>query len=537
MTTMFEELKAIILRALPTIDENTVQKLINQLQTSGLESIDDLKYVRQEDIADLLPIIQQRKLLDAFKMETEIITLNLQIEPTATSPGSSVLSSLPCSTPSSVRMSTSTGSSSQENCEPPSLIRKAWTETFQVPWNLMPVEVQTAISEGKRPSPAARRQMVRVLADEMRKYDLNPTRSQCLSVCRSIIHQYPKSFADQRENGQLLGGGYTSLLIQLKTRIENLNRTSSFRQHRTSDLGGKRGPTDIYGCTRFQPDLPPEETNDTVEVKQQKLEDIYGQEGVKGSERSEVKQLMETTFCLQRRHINALPAPAIADVRDKWPYLFTQKGLYAHFELLTDINVLRALEISMEECGKNIVEFFKSKPTNDKVQAVLSENDVELSLRVIQLLMAHFEESIEGLVLFENSFATAADLESMLTLPATPRLLLLGEKTSGRIEHWMVSLEGHIICEGIQPTFLTGLAAVFSTFYNFNLQYQEEAACTLEFIQRRFVGINPERGTKAGRGKVPSKKTGRVIHKKITTVNRNVSTLLRKLVDFEWDFI
>ncbi|KAL6455120.1 hypothetical protein MHYP_G00364390, partial [Metynnis hypsauchen] len=98
----------------------------------------------------------------------------------------------------------------------------------------------------------------------------------------------------------------------------------------------------------------------------------------------------------------------------------------------------------------------------------------------------------------------------------------------------MVSLEGHIICEGIQPTFLTGLAAVFSTFYSFNLQYQEEAACTLEFIQRRFVGINPERGTKAGRGKVPSKKTGKVIHKKITTVNRNVSTLLRKLVDFEW---
>ena len=46
----------------------------------------------------------------------------------------------------------------------------------------------------------------------------------------------------------------------------------------------------------------------------------------------------------------------------------------------------------------------------------------------------------------------------------------------GSIQRWMVSLEGHIICEGIQPTFLTGLAALFATFYNFNLQYQEEAA-------------------------------------------------------------
>ncbi len=33
-------------------------------------------------------------------------------------------------------------------------------------------------------------------------------------------------------------------------------------------------------------------------------------------------------------------------------------------------------------------------------------------------------------------------------------------------------------------TFLTGLAAVFAIYYMLNLQYQEEAACTLEFIQR-----------------------------------------------------
>jgi len=59
-----------------------------------------------------------------------------------------------------------------------------------------------------------------------------------------------------------------------------------------------------------------------------------------------------------------------------------------------------------------------------------------------------------------------------------------GETPGSCIQHWMISLEGHIISEGIQPAFVSGLAAVFSTFYNFNLQYQAEAACTLEFIQR-----------------------------------------------------
>ncbi|KAF3839576.1 hypothetical protein F7725_018293 [Dissostichus mawsoni] len=86
-----------------------------------------------------------------------------------------------------------------------------------------------------------------------------------------------------------------------------------------------------------------------------------------------------------------------------------------------------------------------------------------------------------------------------------------GQVTTGR--RWMITLEGRVIFEGITPTFLTGLAAVFAIYYVFNLQYQEEAACTLEFIQRRFTGINPERGTKAIRGKVVSKKTGVIVQK------------------------
>ncbi|KAG7454044.1 hypothetical protein MATL_G00263970 [Megalops atlanticus] len=87
------------------------------------------------------------------------------------------------------------------------------------------------------------------------------------------------------------------------------------------------------------------------------------------------------------------------------------------------------------------------------------------------------------------------------------------------ITGWMVSTEGRIICEGVQPTFITGLAAVFATFYIINIQYQDEAAQTLEFIQRRFIGINPERGTKASRGKMVSKKTGKMVQKKTQTVN------------------
>ncbi|XP_051526803.1 uncharacterized protein LOC127425148 [Myxocyprinus asiaticus] len=257
----------------------------------------------------------------------------------------------------------------------------------------------------------------------------------------------------------------------MKNRIENLNRASSFRQHRSSGDGLKRGPTDTYGCTRFQPDLPPEETDESVEQKRQRMEDIYHRDGINGSERAKVKQLVESTFCLQRRQINALPAPAITDLREQWPYLFTQKGLYAHFELLTDIKVLRALEIAIEECGRAIVEFFSNKPTNADARAVLSLGpNLELSLCVIQVLMAHFSESLEGLILLANASAMTADVERTLALPATPRLILLvsGETPGSCIHHWMMSLEfvkasSQLFCLGLLLSFLLTTPSIFST--------------------------------------------------------------------------
>ncbi|KAL1254081.1 hypothetical protein QQF64_016310, partial [Cirrhinus molitorella] len=80
-------------------------------------------------------------------------------------------------------------------------------------------------------------------------------------------------------------------------------------------------------------------------------------------------------------------------------------------------------------------------------------------------------------------YATAADVECSLVLPASPRLILLVAGDKATLGGWMISIENNIICEGIMENFITGLAAVFAVYYVFNLQYQEEAAKTLEFLQ------------------------------------------------------
>ncbi|XP_061889582.1 uncharacterized protein LOC133639909 [Entelurus aequoreus] len=109
MSSICEEIKVIILRTLPNLSEDIVQLVISTLKSSGVESKADLKYVEQDEIKDLLPVIQQRKLLEAFKMETTTVVLDLHPLPDdlvhQKSAGGSLSlfsSPLPCSSSSSL---------------------------------------------------------------------------------------------------------------------------------------------------------------------------------------------------------------------------------------------------------------------------------------------------------------------------------------------------------------------------------------------------------------------------------------------------
>lgn len=53
---------------------------------------------------------------------------------------------------------------------------------------------------------------------------------------------------------------------------------------------------------------------------------------------------------------------------------------------------------------------------------------------------------------------------------------------------WLLSIEGHVVM-GPHPFFLHGVAAFFSSYYVFNLEYPAAGSSTLEFIQRYFIKI------------------------------------------------
>lgn len=157
-----------------------------------------------------------------------------------------------------------------------------------------------------------------------------------------------------------------------------------------------------YGCAKWQPELPLANSDDVLEEKRQTLETLYQRYGKSGADRGDVCALMKETYYVQRKHINGTKAPPIKDLKSKWPYLFVKKHIYGHFEELTSIAIHKRLDQAIQEYGKVLVDFLKSKSTNYVVKKVLSSKEEEYRPLVIKLILAHFREDPDGLLLLAN---------------------------------------------------------------------------------------------------------------------------------------
>ncbi|KAI7811510.1 hypothetical protein IRJ41_022071, partial [Triplophysa rosa] len=512
--------KDLVLSFLPGLSHETLTSLLNGLQELGVENKEDLALVQERDLEQYLRPIQCRKLLNGFQ---GLAVGQLDLVPVTSSAHAPSSSNTPCTIPA-------TSPCTQEPVSSPSFqLGRPWHADFQVNWARMPAAIRRAIANKTRPSPGDRKDMVKAVVDQMLEHEPNPTRAICHSVVRSIIRSHPECFADVAKNGDVLGDGCYSLLQQIKTRVEYKNRNNTLGRRRRErrprsevpDEGRamQRGPVDQYGCVRWGPlEIPPGETEASLDGIKRQLLDIYSKEGMSGAERAD--PLMEKTYVIQRRYLNSVPPPTIAVLKEEWPFLFSPRGFFSHFTLLTDIPILTKFREALDRKGNTIMRFCQEVKCHQRVKSVLTcfePEDSEKAACILLLVMAYFKEPKDAIVLEVDTCATATDIKSTITLTSTPRLIVQGNTTRPRA--WMLSLDGEVVV-GPHPDFTTGLCAIFASYYNLNLQYAEDAACTLEFIQRCFLGINPEAGTKSKRHK--------------GQINQQVCTFIRKLIDFEW---
>ncbi len=313
----------------------------------------------------------------------------------------------------------------------PSLIKiqNSWTSQLEIPWDKMPASLSQAMSRGERANPADRRAMVRTVVCAMREHCPNPNRAACIDVAKVIVSKYPLTFADTTVDGEQSGTGYYSLLNQLKTRIKRVNRSNvsdRIRKPRTMTQTGDGSTTtktvrckvDSYGCINWQPKCLPEgETDESLQNRRKTMAAIFQSAGPRVADMPDIDNSMSLTYIYQRHMINTCPPPSVSEIQEQWPFLFTKRGLCAHFKTLTGIDICDQLGDALQTKEKRIINFFQRQSQNRGIQSLL--RDIESNTTAMQhnrtgiaavlLMMKHFLEK-------EDSIFILADVSGQIVL-------------------------------------------------------------------------------------------------------------------------
>lgn len=247
-------------------------------------------------------------------------------------------------------------------------------ETYDVPWHKMPPNLMLALSEKKRPKPKERRELVRIVIDNVLSKECGrPGRAKLREIAKKIVEQYPCSFQDRELNGtKVIGTGYDALFIQLENRLENIRRPFTFsstkRPAEGEDTVRKKSTlSDRYGCVEWQPGI-----EDIAELESKK-DDLISAFKTRHLQESCVRKLMTETYSIQRATINK--GSTVKTVLEQWPFLFEAVHLFDHTCTLLGLPVQTKLAEEMSRNRKSIKDFLgsngmKMPPGEDPVQLI-----------------------------------------------------------------------------------------------------------------------------------------------------------------------
>ncbi|XP_041860268.1 uncharacterized protein LOC121651876 [Melanotaenia boesemani] len=345
-----------------------------------------------------------------------------------------------------------------------------------VPWHKMPPNLMLSLSEKKRPKPKERRELVRIVIDDVvSKVRGRPGRAKLREIAKKIVDQYPCSFQDREVSGtKIIGTGYDSLFIQLENRLENISRPitfSSTTRPAVSEDAVKRKSalSDRYGCVEWQPAV------ENITELESKQDDLKSSFRTRHLQESYVRNLMAETYSIQRATINK--GSTLKTVLEEWPFLFEAVHLFDHTCTLLGLPVQTKLAEEISRKGKNIKDFLDS----NGMKMPPGEDPVQL----ISGIAEYFKEKPD-LLFYQSEESTAAGL----SIPSTPCILIMDDR------RFKIAVDQEVVNDHINSP-IVALSYAFSLFYVLNIKYPKEMSLTLEFIQRVFLGINPDRGSKA----------------------------------------
>ncbi|XP_071855016.1 uncharacterized protein [Apostichopus japonicus] len=493
-TVLLGPIESAVSDVFPLLPTYKIKEVLELLIRAGVESVADLKYVTEEDLQNLKPI-QRRKLLKAWSTRVEDTTpseLNHQLE----------LGMEDFQLVGSVASSESSSSSPGT----PTSLKKHWVETFTVQWNKMPKNLSDSLKKCTRPSPRDRREMIRIICDDIMKKNRNPGRKNLAIISKTIVDSYPASFRDDI-GGEVIGDGFESVLKQMENRINNLRRTETYLPGTSSltstsdDESSEQKPKrakkrDSYGCQNWQPKGLPEREDETSQKRRTlELKEMYENED-KWDE-DIIQMNMKLLYFTIRTMINTNSITLIGII-EEYPFLLESIGMMSHFHELVGIELMPTLSKSLDTKGQSVMHYLRKVATKkpalkdvfDAIEVARAEtNDLTPEMPgLIWLLTCYFGEKVDTLLYLSKETSSDQEAVSGLNSPSPCSVVSGTTLLAGR--KYMIAVD-KVVVNHLIADFQSALAYLFATYYVLNIQYPADSCVTLEFIQRCFVGINP----------------------------------------------
>ena len=273
-------------------------KVVDTFIEMGAESVKDLHFIKEIDLAGILPLIKCRKLISCINNEKR-------------------QNNVIASADSIVDSSTSTASDDSNVHEESRIV-------YSIPWERFSKDVKLCLENKKRPTPKERREVVRVLCDEIHDKCASPQRRDIQKMAEMMVNRYPISFEDRSLGGRLIQDGSYTLFTQMENRIYNMKQGSD-TSNSSENEGSSKKKKSLWN---INPEYAQPWTSSSSELESLRSNLIRMYED---QEDDSEKINMTLIKCLAIVRESILTKP-LKEVQRDWPILFTANGFKLHYQ-------------------------------------------------------------------------------------------------------------------------------------------------------------------------------------------------------------
>ncbi|GAB0086468.1 hypothetical protein DMENIID0001_005340 [Sergentomyia squamirostris] len=356
--------------------------------------------------------------------------------------------------------------------------RQYW-RTFngmEIPWEEFPSGIMSDLHEKKKLTITQKRQVRRIMVNKVRKINHYGTSDLWRNIAKKICDKYPKSFQDEHPDGTITATGYLGLATMMRNLNTDLNRshmikTQEHEMHRQSKRV-KRDNNLWAGNVENSPNIDSDNEEDLFPKVRREI---------------------------NKRGVSITKVPEVIQIYD---FLKDEDEIIKHFNRLTQtdahtllIRIEEDYAIIFEAC--NLMKNRESPPRDHNVEALIKK------------LGKYFKEDPNQIIIHNEAGTTKTVLENKEGVNY-PTIEIIDNDPP---EIW-------ICCQGVAlhatEDMRKAILLLLIDFHVFNFIYPKKTSRILEFLQRYFLKIQPDLGT---RSQAPV----------VTGINLKVLTLINKI--------